>query len=211
MLVAAALVGLALGSTMLASASQLAVTPASITPTMVATLTSDVGLSLANGGSIAGQAENGDRLVLTFPKALDASTVCSTWPAAPTTTQTIFANNALVVTISDGGAGNDVLSLAAPGACGGTINLGTVDLGSTGFTSGGGLTFSGNGSGGRTTLSYDPSTFQLVLTFGSRAGAGTAGTVSTSVTATYTPSSSLLYGDGTSAGSATSSTSGVLL
>jgi hypothetical protein len=137
--------------------------------------------------------------------------VCSTWPAAPTTTQTISTNNALVVAIADGGAGNDVLSVTASSICGGAVNIGTVDLGSTAFTSGGPLTFSGNGNGSRTTLSYDPTAFQLVLTFGARGGAGTAATVSTPVTATYTPSSSLLYGDGTSPGSATSTMSGVAL
>jgi hypothetical protein len=211
LVVAGALVTFALGSTVFASATQLAVSPASITPTMVATLTPDISLSLVNGGATAGQAERGDRLVLTFPKAIDASSLCSTWPASPTSTQTISANNALVVSIADGGEANDVLSLAAPGACGGTIELGTVDLGSTGFTSGGPLTFAGNGNGGRTTLAYDPTSLQLVLTFGTRGGAGAAATVSTSVTATYAPSGNLLYGDGSSVAPATGTTTGAAL
>jgi hypothetical protein len=209
----AAVVALALGplaGALVASASQLPVTPASITATMVATVAApaSLGLALTNGGSVAGQAENADRLVVTFPRALDASTLCSTWAAAPTTTQSISANGAVVVTIADGTT--DGLSVTSPGACGGTFGLGTVDLGSPDFTAGGALTFSGNGSGGRTTVSYDPTTFQVTIVFGARAGAGTPGTVG-SVTARFTPASTLKFSDGTTVAPGFASTTGVLL
>jgi hypothetical protein len=207
--VAVALTALGFGPRLFASATQLAVTPASITPTMVASLTAQLSLALTNGGT-AGQADRGDRLVVTFPRALDASTICSTWSASPTNTQTISSNWAIVVTITDGGAGNDVLTVASPGACGGGVDLGTVDLGSTDFTSGGDHTFAGNGNGGRTTLAYDPNALQLTVTFGTRGGTGTATTVGP-VTATYTPSGTLLYGDGSSVAPAIGTTTGAAL
>jgi hypothetical protein len=207
---AVGLAALGFAPRLLASASQLAVSPGSITPTMVAPVATLLSMALTNGGTTAGQAENLDRVVLTFPRALDASTLCGTWSAAPTSTQTVSTNNALVVTVVDGGTANDSLTLTASGVCANTIGLGTIDLGSTGFTSGGNLTFNGNGNGGRTTLAYDPSTFQVTVVLGSRGGAGTAATVG-SVTATYTPSGALLYGDGTSVAPATATTTGAAL
>lgn len=193
-----------------ASASQLAVTPSSLTATMVATVTPppwSLALALTNGGAVAGQAEAADRVTVTFPRALDASTLCSAWVAAPTTTQSIVANNAVVVTVADGGTANDVLSVTTS-AC--TFNLGSIDLGSAGFTANGSLAFCGNGNGGRSTITYDPATFQVTVALGARGGTGTAGTAA-DVTATFTASSSLRYADGTPVAPATATKTGVLL
>ena len=193
-----------------ASASQLAVTPSSLTATMVAPVTpptSGIVLALTNGGTIAGQAETADRVTVTFPRALDASTLCPAWPAAPTTTQSIVANNAVVVTVADGGTASDALTVSST-TC--ALNLGTTDLGGTAFTAGGPLTFSGNGTGGRSTIAYDPTTFQVTVVLGTRAGTGTPGTVA-AVTATFTASSSLRYADGTPVVPATATKTGVQL
>ena len=194
-----------------ASASQLAVSPSSLTATMVAPVTppsSGIALSLANGGTVAGQAETADRLTVTFPRALDASTLCSAWAAAPTTAQSITANNAVTVTVADGGTANDSLTVATT-ACP-AFNLGAVDLGSAAFTANGPLTFSGNGTGGRSTITYDPATFQVTVVLGTRSGAGTPGTVA-AVTATFSASSGLKYADGASVAPATASKTGVQL
>lgn len=193
-----------------ASASQLVVSSSSLTPTMVATVTppaSGIVLALTNGGATAGQAENLDRVTVTFPRALNASTLCSSWAAAPKSTQTISANNAVVVTVADGGAANDTLSVTAS-TC--PINLGTIDLGGSAFTTNGSLTFTGSGGSARSTISYDPATFQVTVVFGTRGGAGTPGTVA-ATTATFTASSSLRYADGTSVVPATATKTGVQL
>lgn len=203
-------VALALVTGMFAAAAQLPVASSSMTSTLVAPIAppaSGIVLSLLNSGAIAGQAETADRIRITYPRAIDASSLCPTWPAAPTAVQSIAANNAVVVTINDGTT--DSIVVTTPGACNGTFNLGGIDLGSGAFTAGGSLTFSGQGSGSRTTVSYDPVTFQLVITLGTRGGAGTAGTVG-SVTATYTPSGSLRFGDGTAV-TGTATTTGVAL
>lgn len=199
-----------LASALVASASQLIVRPASLTGTLVAPVSVPLVLALTNGGTIAGRAETGDRVTVTFRRPLDASTLCSTWPAAPTTTQTISANNAVIVTLADGGTGSDSLSVSTPGHCGGAFGFGSIDLGSPGFTTGGPLTFAGSGTGGRSTISYDPLTYQLVVTLGTRTGAGSAATVGT-VTAVYSPPATLKHTDGTTVAPATATASGVAL
>lgn len=193
-----------------ASASQLLVTPSSLTATMVAPVAppaSGIVLALVNGGAVAGQAESADRMTVTFPRALDASTLCPAWPAAPPATQSIATNNAVTVTVADGGTASDTLTVTTT-AC--TLNLGSVDLGSPAFTTGGPLTFAGNGNSGRSTIAYDPVTFQVTVVFGTRGGTGTAATVA-AVTATFTASASLKFADGAPVVPATATKTGVQL
>jgi len=122
-------------------------------------------------------------VTIVFSERLSVSSMCSTW-SGDSTNQSITANGAVTVTITDGGAGNDTLTVSTNAAnCGGAFHLGTINLGSAGFVTAT-RTFSGNGSNA-SFLNWNATTFTLVVTPGTPSGA--TATVSGSVTATYTP------------------------
>lgn len=202
--VVAVVVGVLTASVSLASASQLMVRSTSLT-TVTATVPQPPSLGLANynGGATAGRAENDDIVVVSFPQALDAPSMCSTWTNAATS-QSITANNAVTVTITNGGTANDTLTVAT--SCTGW-SFGTVDLGGTGFVTAN-ASFRGNTTSSRSTVSYDPGTRLLMVTLGARVS-GTVGTVSTSRTATFTPSAALLWQDGNTVSPSTGTSTGV--
>ena len=181
-----------------ASAARLTVAPRSLS-TFTAALIQPLGLALGNGGTTAGLAETGDVVTVTFPKALSAPTMCSTWTA--TGTQTVAANGVLTVSI----AGDQLTVSATTGACGGAFRFGTLSLGATY----GPATFAGQGNGGRSTATYDPATRVLTIVLGTKTG--TTAAVATATTATYTPDAALRYVDGSAVLPAVGTTTGVHL
>src|SRR5262249_60152291 len=140
-------------------------------------------VSLVNNGT-AGRVDAGDAIVITFNEQMSVSSFCSAW-SGDTSNQNISGNNAATVTLTDGGAGNDSISVSST-TC--TFNFGSINLGSAGYVSGGNATFSGTG-GGKTTIAWNASTRTLTITLGTKGGAGTTAAVASN-TATYNTSSS---------------------
>lgn len=146
-------------------------------------------LMLRNNGGPGGTGRpaQGDTLEVTYSQLLDVASVCSTW-SGDSTNQSATGDNVVAVTLTNNAAasGNDMLTVAtSAAACGGQFHLGSVDLGSPNFVTGT-TTFSGAG-GQQSAISYDATTFQLVVTLGSRASGGNPARINASLTATYTP------------------------
>jgi prepilin-type N-terminal cleavage/methylation domain-containing protein len=138
-------------------------------------------------GTNNGKVEKGDQIVIVFSRTMSVSTFCSTW-TGDSSNQSLSGNGVVVATVTDGtGVTTDKLALSTTSGC--TFNLGTIDLGSNAYVSGGSATFSGNGSSA-TAISWAASTRTLTVTLGTKGGTGTVAAV-TSSTAAYTPSSSL--------------------
>ena len=135
-------------------------------------------------GNTAGKIQSGDTLVLSFASQHQVSTtsLCSGWAGSANITNA-------TVTFSDGGSGTDTLSSITSTTCGGALNIGTFDLGSTGYMDGSGtgtIVFTSS------TVAWSSSSKTLTITFGTlSAGGANAGTV-TSSAITWTPSSTLL-------------------
>ncbi|HEX3432621.1 MAG TPA: hypothetical protein VHT25_01000 [Solirubrobacteraceae bacterium] len=143
-------------------------------------------LALENNGFKEGTIEKGDSFTVEFGSALAVNTMCSAW-TGNTTNHAMSGNNEVTVTVSDGaGATDDVLSVSSS-AC--TFHLGTIDLGSNAYVSGGSATFGGSGSN-KSSLEYKASSHSLEIRLGSKAGTGTIAKASPSA-ATLTPDASL--------------------
>jgi hypothetical protein len=145
-------------------------------------------LSLVNGNfgsSSKGKIEAGDSFQVDFGDPIAVNTICSAW-SGNTTNHSFTGNGEVVVTLTDGGTGDDTLSVAASKCA---FHLGTIDLGSSGYVGGGNATFSGNGSNA-STITYTASTATLEVELGTKNGAGTVKQV-TSSAATLTPDASL--------------------
>jgi large repetitive protein len=153
--------------------------------TVAPTITSFV---LKNGSGVNnGKVEKSDQVVLVFSKAMSVSTFCSTW-SGDGSNQSISGNGVVVANLTDGtGATTDKLALSTTSGC--AFSLGTIDLGSSAYVSGGNATFSGNGSSA-TSISWTASTRTLTITLGAQGGSGAVATVTAS-TAVYTPSNAL--------------------
>jgi hypothetical protein len=107
----------------------------------------------ANGGATAGRPEAGDSITYTFSEPVEPISIVNTWtdPAASKTA---------TVTITDGGAGNDTLTV-------GGANLGTVNLGRTDYVS-------ATRTYTNSTLTVSGNTLKVVL--GTASGVGTTAT-----------------------------------
>ena len=149
-------------------------------------------VQLVNGGSTAGKAEQGDQIVVTYSQTLSVSTMCSTW-SGNFTDQSLTALGDVTVTLTDGGAGNDTMTVTSA-TC--TFHFGTINLGSASYVTGGSKTFSGSTTADRSTIAWNAATHTLTITLGKAAGAGTVGTVASS-NATYTPEVAIKNGFGT--------------
>lgn len=146
-------------------------------------------LLLSNVGShnTAGLPEQGDTIAITFSTAIPAGTICSGWNGS-----TLNSNNDLTVVLHDGGSGNDTVTFTAAVSCGSShvLHVGSIDLGSTGFnTTGSNITFSGTGNNATSMVLTSGTT--LTITLGKVSPTSGAQTVSTSVTAVYTPDATL--------------------
>ncbi|HVF75919.1 MAG TPA: hypothetical protein VM938_12805 [Acidimicrobiales bacterium] len=161
--------------------------------TVNVTVSCMLSLNLQNRGSTAGLLEATDRVIVTYNRALNLSTVCSGW-----------SGNALSVTATldvDTAKNNPANSKLATSASGcGTFRFGTIDLGTPGFADKD-VTFESS------TLTWDATGNTLTLVLGTPCTAGgscgTRSTVSGSSTATYTPASGLTAGGTAVTGTAT--------
>jgi len=147
---------------------------------------SSLTLTNGNGFSGKGKIEAGDSFTVDFDAAIAVNSMCSSW-SGNTTDQSMTGNGEVTVTLTDGGAGDDTVSVSST-KC--TLHLGTIDLGSGNYISGGSATFSGNGSN-HSTVKYTASSATLTVELGSKSGGtGTIKQASSSA-ATLTPDASL--------------------
>lgn len=148
-------------------------------------------LTLSNLGDPVGSIQQGDTVDVTYSQAVELSTFCSSWSGSGAN-QSIASNNSVKVDILDNAAssGNDLLTVATVGACGGQFHFGSIDLGNDGFVTGD-TVFQGTG-GNKSTITWNATNRLLTLTLGRRASGPTPGTVSSSNTATYTPDPAIL-------------------
>jgi hypothetical protein len=149
-------------------------------------------VQLLDGGSTAGRADQGDRIVATFSQTLRVSTLCSTW-SGDFSDQSLTSLGDVTVTLVDGGVASDSLTVASA-SC--TLHFGSVNLGSTSAVTGGNATFSGSTIADRTTVGWNAAAHSLTITLGHSGGAGIAGTVPSS-SAVYTPDAAIKNGFGT--------------
>jgi len=138
---------------------------------------------LANNG-VAGQANNGDTITLTYSEALDATSLCSTWTNSGTQTLSGTGSSAVQFTITNSGT-NDTFSVtdAGTGACGGAANfrLGALSLGGNYVTTT--RTFAGNN---QSVITWDPAAKTLTFRLGTPSGATSTGIAAGAPV--YTPS-----------------------
>jgi len=156
----------------------------------------------ADGGGTAGKIQKGDTITVTFSKQMSVASFCSTW-SNDAANQTLNTNGDVTVTVTDGGAGNDSLTVSS-GTC--TFHFGSIDLGSTAYVTSS-LTANGNGSN-RSSIAWNATTFTLTITLGAVSGGGTIGTVASGI-ATYTPSGSIVDSSNGTAVSGTFATGNV--
>lgn len=136
-------------------------------------------LELINNGNATDveKVTPGDKIIATFSEALAVNTLCSSWEnnAANQT-----ATGSLLVT-DGGGPASDTFTFT--NASCGTFNFGTIDMNHNGYAKEGNVTFSGS------TVSWNPSTFKLMITIGPTCGGGCGITTSGTPTAkaTYLP------------------------
>ena len=132
---------------------------------------------LTDGGQ-PNRIDAGDTLGIALSAGLTQSSLCGAW-----TDNTVNQlRSDAVVTVVDGGAGNDSLTFTAAGCP--TLRLGTVSLGSTGYVSGGNATLAA-------TIRYTVATRTILVTFGVKSGTGSTGVVGGSPVATFTPNAAL--------------------
>jgi hypothetical protein len=140
-------------------------------------------LSLQNNGGTLGEPSAGDVITMTWPRALQVSSLCSTWTnnnANQTLTTTVDLSKAS--TNADG-----FVSIPATPCSGSTaFNLGTLDTGATFISGSGSRTVAFSSS----TISYNATTFTETITLGTK-GTGTLTQDTGNVTATYTPLASI--------------------
>jgi hypothetical protein len=142
----------------------------------------------SKSGGTAGKIQGGDHLGVTFPVAITAATVCPGKTGSFTISGTVtIASNTAPST------GDDELTFAST-ACTGDVTgfasggsgqyAGYIDLGSTSFVS-------ANATIASSTLTFDATTNNIQILFGTTvSGGGTLGTVTTA-TATYFPDSAI--------------------
>jgi hypothetical protein len=123
-----------------------------------------------------GRIEKDDTLTLGFNDQIAANSFCSAWSVNGINHE-LSGNGVVTVTLTDGsGVSDDTLTVSST-AC--AIHLGTIDLGSASYVSGGSATFSGNGSSS-STVKYTASSEKLTIELGGQGGTGTTKTVSSS-------------------------------
>ena len=140
---------------------------------------------LANGGTTSGKLEQGDKIVVTYSQTLSVSSMCSTW-SGDLTDQSLSTPGDVTITLTDGGGADDTMTVTSA-TC--TLHFGTLNLGATGYVTGGNTTFQGlalNAS----TVTWNAMTRTLTITLGAPTGVGTRGTVASSV-AVYTPDAAI--------------------
>ncbi|MFN8217685.1 MAG: hypothetical protein U0R71_13920 [Solirubrobacterales bacterium] len=126
-------------------------------------------LQTTNGGSIAGRAEQGDRITYTFSEQPDPGSILAGWDGAATNV-VVRLNNATNDTVTVFNAANTA-----------QLPLGTIGLGRSDYTTAN-RTFGATGTASTMELSGN----QLTITLGTQSGAAT--TAAGTGTLTWTPS-----------------------
>lgn len=134
-------------------------------------------------GGIVGRVEGNDRFTVRFPIAVLQSTVCSAW-----TTQSNNRSLAgITFTLDDnaGITGNDLLTVTgSPATCAAGFHIGSMDLGSANYVSGGDKSFANS------SLALSSGTGQALFTFTlgtTVSGPGTVATVASGAFARFDP------------------------
>jgi len=143
-------------------------------------------VALVNGGSTSGKLEQGDQIVVTYSQTLSVSSMCSTW-SGNLTDQSLAATGDVTVTLTDGGAGDDTVTITSA-TC--TLHIGTFNVGATGYITGGNNTFRGLTVATTSTVTWNAATRTLTITLGAPTGTGTRGTVASSA-AVSTPDAAI--------------------
>jgi hypothetical protein len=148
-------------------------------------------LSLTNGGTLAGRAQKGDEIIVTFSPAPSPTSLCAAWS---TTSYPDLDDSNVVVSGTDGSSGDDSVSVTDTADCSGGLHFGTIDLGQAGYFNGS-VTFGGSVSGcknGKTTgcsaIHWDGKN-TLTITLGTVSS--TQSTQTKPSVAVYTPAAAL--------------------
>lgn len=151
-----------------------------------------VSLDIPNGAGTNNKATQGDTVVVVWSEKLLATSICATG-FNDTTAATYDANlnQSTFVRIRDHAEAPATAhdTLTASFNCG-SFRFGSVGLGSTAYTTAS-RSFGDNANAGRARATWNPTTSTFTLTLGKLDGTDVLGTVSTSVTATYTPDTGL--------------------
>ena len=87
-------------------------------------------LSIVNGGTVAGHAQLGDQIIVTFSPAPSPNAFCSTWT---TSSCPDLVDPNVVVQGTQPSAGDDTVSVTDTSDCNGGFQFGTIDLGQRGY------------------------------------------------------------------------------
>jgi hypothetical protein len=132
-------------------------------------------LNIINGGSLAGRAQKGDQIIVTFSPAPAPSSFCAAWSA---TSFPDLDDSKVVVHGIPSSSGDDTVTVTDSVDCNGGFHFGTIDLGQAGYfdsdvTFGGNLTGCKNGkTTGCSTIHWDGQN-TLTITLGTVSSAQT--------------------------------------
>jgi hypothetical protein len=87
-------------------------------------------VSLINGATLAGRAQKGDQIIVTFSPAPLPSSFCSAWSNA---TYSDLDDSGVVVHGTKAVSGNDTVTVTDTTDCNGGFHFGTIDLGQSGY------------------------------------------------------------------------------
>lgn len=136
-------------------------------------------LTLANGTGTAGRIDTGDTITVRFSHALDTTTVCAGWDGT--------GSKSVVVTVTQATPNDELRFGAGSGACNGTVAIGVVDLGNSGWVT--------SNQAFPATMTWSAATKDLTVTLGTRSGASIS--ASGDFTASFTPDTGLRNTAGT--------------
>ncbi len=136
-------------------------------------------VTLLNGGGTSGKVDQGDPIVIRFSRDMQPSSFCATWIDVAGIFLDIAGGNEVSVTLTDGGAGNDTLTVSAT-ACLTGFKFGSIDLGSPNYLTGGGSRTFAGAFGSASTIGWVPATFTLTVVLGAPSATTGFGTVDSS-------------------------------
>jgi hypothetical protein len=147
-------------------------------------------LSATNVGGTVNKIDQGDIITITLVQALKPSSVCSSLISG-----TALRTTSVLVTVTDGGASNDTLTLtdSNTGDCSSGVHFGSINLGSKNWVTGGGSISFGGGPGNgsnSSAITVTGGTLTIELGKATATGGAVAGTVTGGATATWTPPTS---------------------
>ena len=129
----------------------------------------------ASGGT-PGLLDSGDTINIAFTGQINATSVCSAWTNGSSGVQTASAGS--LITVTNPGTDN-ILSFTTPPSTCGNFNLGSFDLGSSGYVTSNGSTHY-PATFANSTIAYDGTAHILTITLGTLGGSATLGVVASS-------------------------------